>query len=306
MKTRNTFAFVCLLTVGLFACEDEVVLDLPDAPPVLVIDAFINDIPGDQQIILTETQPYFSNTLPDPVTGAIVQVSSDNGGVFDFTDEDNDGVYTWSPTGAETIGTVGDQFELSVQFQGKAYRAFSQMNRVPEVDSVVFTFRDEDTPFQERGYYGEFVATDLVGPGDAYWIKAYKNDTLLNRPFELNLAVDAGFNLGGNIDGVVFIQPIQDGVNPLNDDLDQILPYLPGDSLYVEIHSITLETWEFLTQVAIQTQRDGGFDEIFAEPLENVSTNLQQISGPVEEEGINLVGFFSVSAVKGNGKRLVE
>jgi hypothetical protein len=193
-----------------------------------------------------------------------------------------------------------------VENQGRRYRATSMMNRVPEVDSVVFTFNEDDTPFQESGYYGEFVATDFVGPGDAYWIKSYKNDTLLNRPFELNLAVDAGFNLGGNIDGVVFIQPIQDAVNPLNDDLDQILPYVPGDSLYVEIHSITIEAWEFLTQVAIQTQRDGGFDEIFAEPLENVSTNIQQVSGPVEQEGINIVGFFSVSSVKGNGKRLVE
>ena len=300
------YLILVFIIFSFFGCEDEVVLDLPDAPPVLVVDAFINDIPGDQHITLSFTQPYYSDGLPDPATGAGVQVISDAGTTFDFTDSDQDGIYTWSPLNNETIGEVGDNFELRIDYQDRSFRASSSMNRVPEVDSVVFTFLEDESPFQERGYYAEFVATDPVGPGDAYWIKAYKNDTLLIRPFELNLAVDAGFNLGGNIDGVVFIQPIQDGVNPLNDDLDQIIPYVPGDSLYVEIHSLTLEVWDIMTQIAIQTQRDGGFDEIFAEPLDNVGTNIEQVSGPVDTEGVNIAGIFSVSAVKGNGKRLVE
>ncbi|MCA6073607.1 DUF4249 domain-containing protein [Fulvivirga sedimenti] len=294
-----------VMLIACWACEDQVTLDLPDAPPVLVVDAFLNDKPGDQKIILTMTQPYFSNSLPTGVSGAVVQVEDDLGNIFTFNEGVTAGEYIWSPQAGELIGTVGRTYQLTVENEGTTYQAVSEMKRVPEVDSVFFTFKEDGTPFQETGYYAEFRSMDFVGPGDFYWIKAYKNDTLLIRPFELNIAADAGFTPGGNIDGVVFIQPIQDAVNPLNDDLDQILPFVQGDSLYVEIHSITADTWEFLNQVRIQTQRDGGFDEIFAEPLENVPTNIVITDSPASEPE-PVVGYFSVSAVKGNGRRLNE
>jgi hypothetical protein len=284
--------------VILFGCEDEVTLDLPDAPPVLVVDAFLNDLPREQKVILTLTQPYFSEILPEGVSGATVSVIDDLGNTFVFT-ETSAGIYSWIPGPGETIGDVGRSYELNVSYDGYSYIADSEMKRVPPVDSVVFTYEEEETPFQDAGYYAEFVAKDFVGPGDYYWIKSYKNDTLLIRPFELNIAADAGFSPG--IDGVVFIQPIQNAVNPLDDDLS-VIPFEPGDSLYVEIHSLTEEAWEFLNQVGIQTQRDGGFDEIFAEPLENVPTNLRTD----QEDAPPVVGFFSVSAVEGNGKLLRE
>ena len=301
-KLHNISIWLLAGLIVLASCEDEVTLNLPDAPPVLVVDAFINDFPADQHIYLTMTQPYFSNTLPDGVEGASVIVSDDLGNIFEFADS-GDGVYTWDAGEGNTIGEVGRSYSLEISIDGRLLSATSEMKRVPPVDSVYFTFEPESSPFQESGYFGEFRAMDFVGPGDFYWIKAYKNDTILIRPFELNIAADAGFSPGGNIDGVVFIQPIQNAVNPLNDELDQIIPYVPGDSLYVEIHSITEEAWEFLNQVAIQTQRDGGFDEIFAEPLENVPTNIEVESGDTEEP---VVGFFSVSAVSGNGRRLRE
>ncbi len=306
MKRLRYIPLIALfMVVACWSCEDVVVLDLPDAPPVLVVDAFINDKPGDQKIILTKTQPYFSNTLPAGVTGASVEVEDDLGNVFLFSEGAADGEYVWSPQPGETIGTVGRTYRLTVVTDGTTYEAVSEMKRVPVVDSVFYKFREDGTPFQESGYYAEFRSLDFVGPGDFYWIKAYKNDTLLIRPFELNIAADAGFTPGGNIDGVVFIQPIQDAVNPLNDDLDQIIPYEIGDSLYVEIHSITADTWEFLNQVRIQTQRDGGFDEIFAEPLENVPTNITIVNSP-EPNPEPVVGYFSVSSVEGNGRRLLQ
>ena len=116
---------------------------------------------------------------------------------------------------------------------GARYNAQSQINRVPEVEEIKFTFREEEA-FQDEGYDAEFLATDFEGSNDTYWIKAYKNGQFLNKPFELNIAYDAGFSAGGNVDGVVFIQPIQSGVHELDDNLS-VVPYQLGDSLYVEI-----------------------------------------------------------------------
>lgn len=283
------------------ACEDQVDVQLEDAPEALVIDAWVNNKDEVQVIHITKTQPYFESSTPTGVSGASVTITDENGVDYDFN-ETSPGVYEWDPAGnllpSDLLG-----YTLTINAEGQNYVATSSMNRVPNIDSLVFTFKEERNPFQPEGYYGEFVAQDPVGAGDSYWIKSYKNGQYLNRPFELNIAYDAGFNAGGNIDGVVFIQPIQDAVNPLNDELDAVVPYEPGDSLYVEIHSISNEAFFFLQEVQIQTQRDGGFDEIFAEPLENVATNIVNVSDTPTTE---VVGFFSISAVSSAGKKLEE
>ncbi|WP_420576759.1 DUF4249 family protein [Ekhidna sp.] len=90
---------------------------------------------------------------------------------------------------------------------------------------------------------------------------------------------------------------------PLNDDRfvaqsDTSL-YVMGDSVYVEIHSISNEAYFFLNQVIIESGREGGFGALFATPLANVSTNI------VAENNDNLVaGFFNIAAVSSAGNRL--
>lgn len=300
MKMRHLI-FLVVAVLVLQACEDQVDVQLEDAPEALVVDAWVNNKDEVQVINITKTQPYFESSSPSGVSGASVTITDENGVDYDFN-ETSPGVYEWDPAGnpfpADLLG-----YTLTINAEGQNYVATSSMNRVPAVDSIVYTFYEERNPFQPEGYYGEFVAQDPVGAGDSYWIKSYKNGQYLNRPFELNIAYDAGFNAGGNIDGVVFIQPIQDAVNPLNDELDAVVPYEPGDSLYVEIHSISNEAFFFLQEVQIQTQRDGGFDEIFAEPLENVATNIVNVSDTPTTE---VVGFFSISAVSSAGKKLEE
>ena len=75
--------------------------------------------------------------------------------------------------------------------------------------------------------------------------------------------------------------------------------YVAGDSVYVEIHSISNDAWFFLSQVIIETTRTGGFGALFATPLANVSTNI------IPETPENRVaGFFNVAAVSNAGRRL--
>ncbi|QSE97056.1 DUF4249 domain-containing protein [Fulvivirga lutea] len=296
------FSLYIVFISFLFACEETIDVDLKDAPPAYVVDAWINDKMETQVIRLTLTQPYFDAGEYESVTGANITVTSENK-TFEFIETDP-GYYEWNPvTSADRIETIGSRYQLNVNVDGEQFFAESELRRVPPVDSIKYTYKEERNQFQPEGYYGEFLATDPVGSGDTYWIKAYKNGELLNNPFDLNIAYDAGFNEGGNIDGVVFIQPIQDAVTPLNEDLDEIVPYVPGDSLHVEIHSVTHEAFAFLQQVQIQTQRDGGFDEIFAEPLENVSSNIIKQN---TTSNVQVIGFFNVSAVSGRGRKLVE
>jgi hypothetical protein len=293
-----------LLGVILWSCETIIDPKLSDAEPVLVVDAWLNNRSDNQVIILTNSQGYFNSSPLSEVSGASVEVLNiTTGETLQFVEEENTGKYIWAPSEpGQTIGQVGDQFKLLVQVSGYSCEATSAMNRVPPIDSITFNFEPGNAIFPD-GFVGECWANDLPGKGDAYWIKAWKNDTLLLKPAEINLAFDGGFSEGNNFDGVTFITPKRRGINPINTDADgNPLPsYLPGDSVYVEIHSLTRSAFNFLNEVVIQTNRPGGFSELFAAPVSNVGTNLT-ISG--DGGSARVLGFFNVAAVSSAGKRL--
>ena len=294
---------MAMLAMTLWSCEDQIYPELPKAAPITVVDAWINNKPEDQIIKITRTQPYFDDTFPPGVMGAIVTVTDNESNVFSFSESGDAGVYVWKTSAAvPQFGKVGNTYELKIEIGGLVYTSESKMNRVPPIDSITYRFEKKNS-FLPDSYFAQLYATDFPGKGDTYWIKAYKNGQYLNKPSEINIAFDASFSRGGNIDGVTFIQPVRDGINPFDQDDDKKLlsPYSPGDSVYVEIHSITNEAFDFLNDVAIQTDRPGGFGELFAQPLANVPTNIKTNAGTGNEE---VVGFFNVSAVTHQGQRL--
>lgn len=291
--------YLLFLAASFYSCEDVINPQLESAEPVLVIDAWINNLPDSQKVILTRTQPYFQNILPPAVSGATVTITDQNGTVFSFV-EDKPGEYVWVPSGNDVFGTLGLNYTLSVQTNGETFVAESRMGRVPVVDSITF-FVQEGNQFIDDLYQAEFWAKDPVETGDAYWIKFYKNGVQQNKPSEIITAYDAGFTKGGNFSGVEFIPPIRRAINPFDtDENDQLLsPYQVGDSVSVRIHAVTEAAFNFLNQVAIQTDRPGGFSELFSTPLANVSTNIRNTNA----NGSKVVGFFNVGAVSGLGRK---
>lgn len=292
---------VALLSASLifYSCEEVINPELEQAEPVLVIDAWLNNAPGDQQIYLTRSQPYFENTLPTGVSGAVVNVADENGKVYAFV-ESEPGIYTWTPAGNEVFGQVGLTYQLSVQVDGEQFNAEARMGRVPAIDSITF-FLQEGGQFLDDQYQAEFWSTDPIEPNDAYWIKTFKNGEQLLKPSEILTAYDAGFSKGSNFNGVPFIAPIRRAINPFDEADDGTLksPYVPGDSVYVELQSVTEAAFNFLNQVSIQTNRPGGFGELFATPLANVATNIRNTN----PAGSKALGFFNVGAVTGLGRK---
>ncbi len=304
MKLKNTLNLILTLPLILLfcACEDPIDVNLAEADPVLVVDAWVNGQAEDQRIFLTQSQPFFDSVPLRGVKGATVQLRT----LMDtYTFEDNgNGEYLWNPSPSQPqLGQDGDDFQLTITVNGTTYESISKRNPVPTIDSITFRF-EEGNAFFPDSHFAEFWSRDIVGPGNTYWIKAYKNGELLRAADEINIAFDGGFSAGGNFDGVEFIRPIRDAINPLIDDGDNggfLSPYVNGDSVYVEIHSLTNEAFFFLNEVAIQTNRQGGFAELFAAPLSNVPTNIVKTSG----DGASVVGFFNVASIATNGKRFV-
>ena len=282
-----------LLITLLAACSDPVDIDSGFAEAQPVVDAWLTDEPVAQTIYLWQTQDYFANAAPPPLTGAEVTVTSNDfaGVSYEFV-EQAPGEYVWEPTDTEpTLSGGGSDYFLSVSFEaGGAQRvltASSTFNRVPDIDSLVVNFEETQIGLEE-GLYAELFARDLPGVGDRYLIRTTINDTLLNRPGELNLAADAAFDGGTASDGIPFILPIRRAVNKLDDDGAPVA-LQSGDRVAVEIWSLTEEAFQFLSNAAEQIQNaDSG---LFSVPVVSTRGNVRA------EGGAEAIGMFSLSRV---------
>ncbi len=301
--TMKNYIFI-LMTIVIFACEKDINPNLDTPSEIVVVDAWINDKAEPQNIYISRSQPYFDNALPEKIPGATIVVFNELGQEYFFAE--NDSAYSWVPSDSLSL-TVGMLYTLAIDVEGQRYVSVASMNRTPVIDSIEFAFEPSNGFIPVEHYLAEFVARDFEGEGDTYWIKAWKNGQYLNKPNEINIAYDAGFTPGGVIDGQVFIQPIQSGINPIDFDPDNentaLPPYEVGDSVHVEIHSIDFQGYRFLIEMQVQTDRSGGFGALFAQPLANVPTNIVNAN---ETSEIIAAGFFQVSSVSGLGARLDE
>lgn len=281
---------IYLSVIAIWSCESPADVELSPSTPTLVVDAFINDQSTPQRIVLNFSQPFFENEPYRPASGATVLVTDDRGSApLEFIETGNAGEYIWQPTNDRpTIGEVGANYTLTIDHEGEVFTATTSMNRTTSIEDILFY--EEEEPFSEElVFQGRFTARDLPGLGDAYWVKTFWNEEFLGDPSELNIAFDAGLSPGGGIDGVEFIIPIRAGINPTGEDEAFDL----GDEVRVEIHSISREAYDYFIELQIQTDRPGGFAELFAQPLANLDSNIE----PQTNDGTQVLGFFSVSSV---------
>jgi hypothetical protein len=277
-----------------FSCTDLIDIDADFKEAELVVDAWLTQLPETQTIKLSLSQDYFDASIPPAITEAAVTLSNDTQGKSFAFEHQGEGVYAWSPAAGASIGEVGDAFTLNVGYDSYTYFATTKLAPVAVVDSITYEFREDDLRGPD-GIYAQFYARDLPGIGNSYWIKAYKNGSFLNKPSEMNLCYDGTFDAGSGTDGIVFIPPIRELINPVADDLEDgeeaQAPYAIGDNIRVEIYSISNEAHRFLT-IALE-QMTNGSNGIFALPVANSPSNIQAL----EADAPVALGFFNVAAV---------
>lgn len=281
MKVIKLFMFI-LTVIGFSSCEDVIQVKLDAGEPIITIDAFINDMRLQQTVRLTFTDSYFSQKPNSPITGASVHVKDLTSGLdYVFTDANN-GTYVYDITAPDTLGRVGHKYELTVTHQGKVYTSSTKMNRTTKVDSLVAKYKEAGSLGGKAGYKFAFLGFDIPGDTiDYYWIKSYRNGVFFNKGVDINIAVNAAYGAGA--DGFPFIPPIAQAITPFGEVFNK------NDVCRVEIHSISLDTYNFLLQVFTQTTNSG----LFATSPENVKTNIKNIT----DSKTKVVGWFSMSAV---------
>jgi Domain of unknown function (DUF4249) len=281
----NIFLLLCLAMLSL-ACEDVIQIETEAAEQQLAIDAWITDESKPQTIKLSLTQPYFEKGPIVPAKGATVFVVSEDSIPYAFRDLKNDGNYVWTPEKpGDKILEVGKEYLLYVQYEKQEYISISKVNRVPPIDSINYfkeKFPVAPPGLRQEGYQADFYARDFRGEGDCYWIRVYRNDTLFNKPSQIQVAYDAGFSPGSKADGLLFIIPLRASASP---EL-----YLEKDRVKVELYSIPQEAFFFLQIVRTESTNGG----IFATVPGNIPSNIRNRD---EKSKIQPLGFFGVSAV---------
>lgn len=280
------------LSIVLFAsCEKVIDVKLDEGASQLAVDAFITNKPGAQKIRLTKTSAYFNNASCPGAIGAVVNVTDNLGHTYNFTDVNNTGDYTWTPSASDTLVRMFAQYTLSITYGGEVFKANSIAFPAPPIDSVRYSTKQEGGPGGStagaKGYFASFFANDIAGMTNFYWIKAYKNGIFYNNPVNMNLSQDGAF-AGGGSDGFLFILPIREAITPGDKPLSM------GDSVSVDIYGITPETFFYLSEVQQQTTNAG----LFATPPANVSSNIKNINTASTTKA---VGWFNVGLVTSNG-----
>ena len=285
IKYLFSFLFFAVLVSS---CEDAIEVDLAEADNLIVVDAWLHDMEDRTPYIkLGLSQQYFDSSPQENNGSAVMNITTEDGTIYDLAYDTQSQSYLLSNLDGWREEPVGQSFELSISIANLELTAESQKNRVPAIDSIQQEFREDD-PFADDGIYCNFFATDLAGIGDSYWIRTFKNGLFLNKAAEINIAFDAGFSSNTDVDNLVFIQPIQELNNPVDENFAPI-PYVPGDSIRVELHSITNEAFTYMEIVRDQLLNSS--NGIFAEPLANTNGNV------TSSDGNEVLGFFNVSSV---------
>lgn len=292
---KYSLILLAFIAITFTACEDPIEVPSQFEESQLAVDAWLTNTNQAQTITLSETVDYFAGGQPPAVEDASVTICNETTSTcYDFVHQGG-GRYVWQPEGEETFGDVGDQLGLIIELDGEIIGATTDIARTVRLDSIGLDF-EEETLALDEGFFAQVYAFDPPGRGDTYWIRAYKNDTLLNRPEEQVVAFDATFDAGADIDGTYFIPPLRfGGVNPLDDE-GSFIPYVPGDKIYVEVHSINQVGFSFLNIAIEQILNEG----IFASPVANARGNIFNTNTNVPVLGVfNIAEVASIERIVG-------
>ncbi len=285
---KKTIKYILIFTSILFftACEDVVQIKLDEGSKLFVIDAFVTNMRSTQIIRVVTNDTYFSNREAPPVSDAQVilkDLTAQKQFTFIYAGNGN---YAYTISANDTIAKPNHQYELNVTIDGTTYTSLTTQKRPAGLDSVQAIYNDGSGGFGPPGksdYNCLLWAKDKVDAvSDYYWIKTFRNDTLLGASTDLNLSIDGtnGPVTDLPVDSTVFTPPIVFlGFNR----------FFPGSSCKVEIHSIAKETYYFFVQAASQINNGG----LFATTPENVKTNIVTPSGAKTKA----IGWFNMSSV---------
>lgn len=280
-KLTRLFKHALLFSfLGLMACQEVIDLDIPASTPLLIVNGRITN--SDSCIVeITTTAPYFNQAPNPPVSTALVELFENGQYVFTLNPSANPGIYKGA-----FQGTVGNTYHIKVTLAtdvggvpaGVYESAPEVMARIFDIDSIFIDSVPGFPPFVAPGKYPFFSFREPAGRGDHYRLRRWVDDSLLNRPQDLQVFND-DFADGRSFDNIDL-----EAVQFLNDTVEA------GRNYRVEVAAISRRHWEFLNLIFQQTVQVGG---TFDPPPAPIIGNMRNTENPAAI----VLGYFVVAAI---------
>ena len=225
------------LLLFILGCEDPIQIDLPTNANLLVVQGWVTNELKNHEVVLTRTQGFNDQSGPSFVNNASVTVFDNQGEPFIFQ-QGRDGVYRSTRAFAGEIDALY-KVEIILADGDTIDSPPVLMPRLVAIDSVAFNSEEEVS--NENSNQVEiinFPVTFAQDPPDIrnyYRWKISRNDTLFDAPNDLELLDDSAIN--GNYFPNEF----------------RSFRFESGDTLHVEMQSITEEAFDFLRLLKNQT-----------------------------------------------------
>jgi hypothetical protein len=232
-----------MLTVS---CQEVVEIDVNEGGAKLVVDGLITNNMGESYIKLSTTQDLFSAEEPPKVSDATVTISDNLGNSFSFNLTEP-GLYQ----NTSFQGIEGRDYTLLINYSGQNYSATSTLLPVSDIDSLKYAYLPKTT-FTKEGYHVFLFAKEPKNETNFYRFLVYENDSLYNGTFDLFVRSDEivdEYIMGADM-GYVFQK---------------------GDTVKIEMQSLTKHAYEYYTNLLNVLSNDGG---LFSSPPVNPKTNL--------------------------------
>ncbi|MEL6865584.1 MAG: DUF4249 domain-containing protein [Bacteroidota bacterium] len=268
------------------SCIDQIDLETEDRGSLMTISGQLTTDLGPHQVEVRSSALFREGPegIPQPISGASVQVTDDLGTVIEFTEGEPPGVYY---SAADVRGEVGRTYTLEVRTtEGKVYRSQAElMLPVPEIDSLSFALGDDEvdvlvyTPIDKNTglrwrAYGEYEFHEISSQTNLNPKICYVTETV-----DLNLVtVVDGASVNGN-----FLSA--ERAITKNVDYRFAIRYC----MHVIQQSLSPAATEFWSTVNEEINRTGS---IFDIPPAKIAGNMANVDDPDEE----VLGIFYASA----------
>jgi hypothetical protein len=289
-------------------CIDPYSPDISDDQVTLVVEALVSESPGVYTVTLSRSSP-LNDTETYVVTGALVSVFDDQGGIMDF-DEEESGIYSrWIEPG----GVVGGRdYWLHVETpDGEIYESDPEQLSAPPpaIGSVYWEFETVGTADPDRPLKGIRFYLDVDGEADqsrnfrwvleetweyhaAHYIQYYYDGTLSEwpEPYSYYTCWRSERIPAIYIASTKALERNALKKLPLNFVSDETNRLQERYSLLVKQYSLSDRAYEYWLQVQRQNQETGG---IYETQPDRIPGNIHNVDNQDEQ----VMGYFNLSSV---------
>ncbi|MCK5815229.1 MAG: DUF4249 domain-containing protein [Flavobacteriaceae bacterium] len=234
---------VIFALINLYACTDVIDVEVPEAPPRLVIEASLDWEKGttgnEQSIKLSLSTPYFDSEDIVSANGALVTVTNTTvNESFTFTDQGN-GNYTTTLF----IPRLNNEYTLEVQYNNESYIAHETLTSIVPLDAI---YQSTEKGFDTEALEVNLDFTDPPNIENFYLFNFKKQGDLL--PDLFNFSDD--FVDGNEIS--VFYEKLED------EKINQV-EFEPGDVVEIYFYGISKQYFNFMQLLISQSIPSGPF-----------------------------------------------